>query len=158
VHLLDQFASVVIYISFVALPFFLFSVATRRFLRVSASLFLGPILISFLATQIIITIVRANALTLLNGGEDAVVSINETTVADPAPILNALRSMALTSAHHLHTTNRLHVVIRTKKGNLSLDLGRDSDRPREYWVFYPGYRSIRENDIARFVSNALDTY
>ncbi len=170
VHLLDQVMYFVFVIPFVVFPFMAFnlvryqsstrrgSAVSRRFPVISIGLFAVPILLVFAVVNVISAAARSEVRTILDGAEDAEVSINGVVVADPAPVLNALRSMTWMSAHHSFPTTRVHVVVRSTKGKLAVDLGRDSHQPQEYWVFYPGYGATTTNEIDRIVSSAFDAY
>jgi hypothetical protein len=168
-HLLDRIFYFVQFLPFAVLPFLLFSwikyirgrhpgATPRRFPAISVGLFIGSILLIFATTDAIEMGARGEARTFLHNVDDPVVAINGNIVTNFEPILNALHSTASVPAHHSHPTAIIHVTITDKTGFLALDLARDSDRPREYWLFYPGYRATQVNAIARIVSTAFDAY
>ena len=52
----------------------------------------------------------------------------------------------------------IRVDIESGKGNLTLELGRDSGYAQEYWVFYPKYRVTLNNEIGRVTTAVFDEY
>jgi len=60
--------------------------------------------------------------------------------------------------HQSHPIRTITVLLQTKKGDLELKLGRDSDNPQEYWVFYPHFITTSYNDIGKIVTTSLDSY
>jgi hypothetical protein len=131
---------------------------SRRLPVVTMSLFCVPILLIFAIGAVIASVARSEVRTLLNGVQDAEVSINGVAVANPARVLNALRSMTRLPPHHSSPTTRLHIVIRSNNGTLAMDLARDSSQAQEYWVFYPRYETTNSNAIDRIISSDFDSY
>ena len=84
------------------------------------------------------------------------VSVNGVQMAFPANLLQALREMRDPIGHHSHPTDRFRVRITTTNSSLTLDLGRDSHNPNEFWVFYPGFHSTELNDVGRVFTDALE--
>lgn len=87
-----------------------------------------------------------------------VVSIDGRPVAEPAPVIQALRSTRFKMAHHSHPVARLRIVLRDGDAEQVLLLGRDSTNPREYWVDYtrPGF-SLSDG-LGRIETDAFDAY
>jgi hypothetical protein len=52
----------------------------------------------------------------------------------------------------------IRVDIESEKGNLTLELGRDSGYAQEYWVFYPKYHVTSNNEIGRVTTPVFDDY
>jgi hypothetical protein len=67
--------------------------------------------------------------------------------ADAAKIVSALQQTSSVLGHHSHPTKKIRVDINSEKGNITLELGRDSQIPEEYWVFYPKYRLTSNYEI-----------
>jgi hypothetical protein len=64
------------------------------------------------------------------------VHVNGAAIENSEPIILCLRSIANSPAHHSHATTVITIDIYDAAGRtLSLELGRDSQNPREYWVF-----------------------
>jgi hypothetical protein len=170
VRLLDQLVHFVFVVPFVVLPFLAFNwiryvsstrpggTVSRRLPVVSLGLFCVAILLAFAIEKIIASAARSEVRTFLNGLQEAEVSINGGVVADPAPVLNALRSTTMMPPHHSSPTTRVRIVIRSNKGDLAVALARDSHRAQEYWVFYPRYAATNSNEIDRIISSDFDSY
>ena len=81
--------------------------------------------------------------------------VNEREVRDPEKLISALKTLAPQAAHHSHPTKRIRVLISSEEKYLTLELGRDSDNPQEYWVFSSG---ASNGEIGRITSAAFDEY
>ena len=87
------------------------------------------------------------------------VLVNGRPVANGSEIVQSLRGVsAWYWAHHSHPTKRVHVQINSPSGQLSLELGRDSGRPQEYWVFDPAGTITNLNEIGRITTHLFDDY
>jgi hypothetical protein len=88
------------------------------------------------------------------------VRINGQVSASPTPIVGALRTIdnSAFQGHHSHPTARIAVRVERDGQALDLELGRDSEDPREYWVFYPTLLSTGQNAIARLRTEVFDEY
>ena len=75
------------------------------------------------------------------------VLINGRPTAYSAELTDSLRRMSDPTGHHSHPTERFHVQIATARSSLTLELGRDSQDAREFWVFYPGFKRTRLNEV-----------
>jgi hypothetical protein len=120
----------------------------------SVGLFIGSLLAIFLVSGIVCRRGRSEVREFLNGANQ--VAINGKLISDPRSTLEALRSLGELPAHHSHDTKIIRVIVRGKTGQIILNLGRDSDNPREYWVFYPRYRTTTSNDIGHIITSAFD--
>jgi hypothetical protein len=89
---------------------------------------------------------------------NAGVSINGKFIENPKAILSVIKTVHWVFPHHSHPTKRIDVEIFDQSRHLLLSLARDSDNPREYWVFYPKYYITRSNEIGRVVTPAFDAY
>ena len=97
-----------------------------------------------------------NFLQNLSGGYQ--VYVNEQEARDPDKMISSLKQVAPYWAHHSHPTKRIRVDIRTAARDLTLELGRDSDNPQEYWVFYVDDGIASQNEIGRITTPAFDAY
>src|SRR5713226_2116217 len=123
----------------------------------STIFFVAPILVAIGAAEIMASLSRNEALNFIRGlSGNYKVSVNYQPAPNPDSIVTALRQVSPELAHHSHPTKRIRVEIQTEKGDLTLELGRDSDFPREYWVFYPKYRVTSTNEIGRITTPAFD--
>ncbi len=87
-----------------------------------------------------------------------VVYVDGRQIRDSDKLISALKEIAPYPAHHSHPTKRIRVEVRAEATDLTLELGRDSDRPQEYWVFYPQFGVTSSNEIGRITTSALDEY
>ena len=121
--------------------------------------FAGPIIIAMAIAEIMASRSRAEALSFLRDlSGNYKVYVNSQQGHDPDGIVSALKATAPQLAHHSHPTKMIRVDIETDKGNLTLELGRDSGYAREYWVFYPKYRVTSNNEIGRVTTPCFDEY
>lgn len=90
--------------------------------------------------------------------EDATVRINGKDVDDPVEVVRALSKIKKIGAHHSHATNKFQVEIITESSKLVLEVGRDSVRAYEYWVFYPHCQYAGEMHVGSVVTEAFDDY
>ncbi len=86
---------------------------------------------------------------------NAQIYIDGKAVNNPAEILTAIRKFTPYVAHRSHDEGRFELHILNSDQHLTLQLGRDSRRPNEYWVFYP---SMGRNgiEIGRITTNIFD--
>jgi hypothetical protein len=125
----------------------------------SVFVFVAPIIAVFALSSIMTNTVRSDVLQFLSGvGDDVVMRIEDEIVSDPRPIIAELRRVTTYLAHHSHPEKTIHLVIESKGATLSINLRRDSDRPQEYWVFYPHYKHTSMNEIGRITSSVFDSY
>jgi hypothetical protein len=123
-----------------------------------AGLFATPILLIFLFSSLIAEQARSEFTKFVRDHNSIVVSIGGRPVAQSTQALAALESMRQVVGHHSHPTNEILVELWSGRDKLPLVLGRDSDFPREYWVFFPRYRSSHSNEIGRITTPAFDGY
>lgn len=129
-----------------------------RALIVAAAIFVGITL----GEVVLITMIKVAALKEIApmlSGPIVSVSIDGTRMSDATALVGALRKMhEPLIGHHSHPTKRYQVVLDTPRGYLTLDLGRDSGDPHEYWVFYPGFHATTSNAIGHAITDAIDQY
>jgi len=123
----------------------------------SVSVFLISAGILLVAATIVTNHSRREALNFLhNLPERYQVYVNQQQVADSEKIISSLKEIAPYWAHHSHPTKRIRVEVHSDIRTLTLELGRDSDDPQEYWVFYP--EIALNNEIGRITTSAFDAY
>jgi len=121
--------------------------------------FVLPILLTFMIANPMTSGVRTQTLRFLNNASaGARVEINGNMVDDPNNVISGLKTLTRIAAHHSQPMQRIRIVVADTNYSLSLELGRDSSRPSEYWVFYPGYRSTRLNEIGRITTDVFRDY
>ena len=119
--------------------------------------FFIPIIMIFILSFTVEKIVRHEVKTWLeNVSEDAIVSINNEVIRKPQTVIDDLRKLATVSAHHSHATKRIRIAIKDNDQGLVIDLGRDSQLPQEYWVFYLGYRHTYVNEVGRITTSLFE--
>jgi len=121
--------------------------------------FILPLIISFILSFTVEIIVRHEVKTWLeNVSDDAIVSINNEVIQKPLTVIEELRKLAAMPAHHSYATKRIRVAITDNDQGLVIDLGRDSQLPQEYWVFYLGYRHTKVNEIGRITTSLFENF
>ena len=88
----------------------------------------------------------------------AQVSINGKSVQNQTEVLSALRTRHWVLGHHSQPTTRISIQIWDRSRSLVLSLARDSNDPREYWVFYPKYYITSGNETGRIKTSVFDNY
>ncbi len=86
------------------------------------------------------------------------ISVNGVIVQDYGRYLPVLQDITRKASHRSHDTGKIEIVIRKGSDNMELFLGRDSQIPTEYWVFYPKYKHTTRNEIGRITTNVFDGY
>lgn len=125
----------------------------------SVSFFVIPILIAGAIASVMTTSARDEALSFIQDlSGNYTVYVNQQPARDTDRIISSLKGITPYWAHHSHPTKRIRVDIRSDKGNLTLELGRDSGDPREYWVFYTEHGVTSNNEIGRITTSAFDEY
>jgi hypothetical protein len=173
VKILDIVAGVSFIAAVIALPFLIVKWSTylaRR--KVSYPSLRGQVCIPwkvvlFFAVPILVAIAAADTsqhiahdqildqLKTLKG--DYHVSVNGRAVQNPSEILSSLKKLDWLPAQHSSPTKRITVEL-SDKSHIILELARDSDEPREYWVFYPKYYITKSNEIGRIITPLFDAY
>jgi hypothetical protein len=125
----------------------------------SVGFFLISACIAMAAASIMTTYARHDALNFLQSlPENYTVYVNQQEVRDPDKMISSLRKIAPYWAHHSHPTTKIRVDVRGSVRDLTLELGRDSDDPQEYWVFYSQHSVTANNEIGRITTSAFDEY
>jgi hypothetical protein len=126
----------------------------------SVAFFVTPILVAFGAASVAATMERRSALAFLEQSPGRLhVSVNGRPVPNGDDVVLSLKRITPYWAHHSHPTTRIRVEVRDNSArNLVVELGRDSDVPREYWVFSPASAITLRNDIGRVTTSVFDSY
>jgi hypothetical protein len=90
--------------------------------------------------------------------DDYQLRINGKSVQNPDQTLAILKTLHWIFPHHSHSTRRIDVEVSNHSQRLLLWVSRDSDDPREYWVFYPKYLVTAHNEVGRVVTPSFDAY
>jgi hypothetical protein len=125
----------------------------------SVSFFLFSALTAMVAASTMTTYARRDILGFMqNLSGNYTVYVNHQAVREPEKIISSLKEIAPYWAHHSHPTTRIRVDIDSDARDLTLELGRDSGNPQEYWVFYSGHSVTSNNEIGRITTSAFDEY
>ena len=121
--------------------------------------FVIPILLIFALGSLMQTIVRKEVKAFLrNTSSNVAVEINKSPVENKDQIIAELVKVASIPAHHSHSTNRFRINVKDGNEGLIIELGRDSSRKQEYWVYYLGYGHTYVNEIGRITTSLFDEY
>ena len=132
---------------------------TKFVMFTAAGMFIAPIVTGFIISGIMERIVlREVRLFLNNVSPSAKVIIQGKSVDDGVKIIKGLAKAAPMPAHSSRDTKKFRIEIIDGDQGLTVDLARDSDHRREYWVFYPGYRYTSVNEIGRIRTNLFDNH
>jgi len=171
---LDVIAYTGFAVALIALPFFVYNWLAYVIQRARAepsvrSEIRKPIRsILFFAVPIIVTLVVGELSKSI--GQDQVISalaslhsdyqirVNGKPAKDRDEILTVLKKLHWIFPHHSHPTRRIDVEVSNQSQHLVLWVCRDSDDPREYWVFYPKYLITAHNEVGRLVTPIFDGY
>ncbi len=125
----------------------------------SMGFFVVPIVIAIAIAEIVAARSRTEALNFLRDlSGNYRVYVNAQLAKNPDAIIAALKTTGSRMDHHSSPTKMIRVDIQSDRGDLSLQLGRDSSYAQEYWVFYPKYRITSNNEIGKVVTVAFDEY
>jgi hypothetical protein len=89
------------------------------------------------------------------------VIIDGQVVADPTPVLAALRGVRHVPAHHSGPTTPVRLELTGGPHTVAVTIARDSENRNEFWVFRPGENRNNNalgQDAGRVVSDTLDAY
>jgi hypothetical protein len=125
----------------------------------SVSFFVLSFVTAMASASIITTYARLDALDFIKSlSGNYMVYVNRQEVRQSDRMISALKEITPYWAHHSHPTTRIRVDIRSDARNLTLELGRDSSNPQEYWVFYPDRGASSDTEIGRITTSAFDDY
>ena len=125
----------------------------------SMCFFAIPIMLAIACADAASSVARSHVLKVLRSSSGSTtVLINGIPSNKQQEIIQVLGAIDSAWAHHSHPTKRITVEIRSGMDNLVLQLGRDSDRQQEYWVFFPMYSVTDKNKIGRITTSLFDSY
>lgn len=90
-------------------------------------------------------------------GEE-LVYIDGQLAKEPHKIVDQLKNIRWMPGHWSHDTDRINIRIIDGDKNMNLFIRRDSDVPREYWVYYPYYKSTSKMEIGRIYTDIFDDF
>lgn len=90
-------------------------------------------------------------------GENAELIVDGRARPDSKELLGLLGSLDRGSSHNSHPMRRSPVVVRHGDRSLELEMGRDSERADEYWVYLPRDWTTDHNEVGRIRTRALDS-
>lgn len=90
--------------------------------------------------------------------QDGRLLIKGNTVANSNELISDFEALDWLPAHHSHPTKTINVEIANHTPRLVLSLRRDSDNPREYYVFWPKYHVTSYNSVGSIKTTLLDDY
>lgn len=125
----------------------------------SMSFFVVSGVTTILVSSVMTTYARHEAVNFVQSlSGNYTVYVNEQEIRDSEKLISALKGIKPYWAHHSHPTKRIRVLIRSDEKYLTLELGRDSDNPQEYWVFSLAHDVTSNNEIGRITTAAFDDY
>ena len=130
----------------------------RLFPIKSVIVFIASVVLGLATTSTSTSIARMEVLGFLQRqSPDRTVAVNGHAVQNSKEILNALKEVRELPYHHSSPYQQIRVDI-SDHSHLVLLLARDSNNPREYWIFYPRHFVTRSNDIGHIISPLFDAY
>jgi hypothetical protein len=121
--------------------------------------FIAPLQVGFIFGGLIEKTLRAEVIRFVrNVSSDATVMVNGQIVMNSQNVVSEVAKLTKTAAHHSHPTTRIRVDLIDADRRLTLELGRDSELPNEYWVFCPEYRFTKMNEIGRITTDIFTDY
>jgi hypothetical protein len=115
---------------------------------VAIALFLLPIWLTYDLDERMSTILRTEILKFLtNVSDEVIVIINDKVVDNPRDVISTLATLGTGKTIKWPSEERFRIQVVGSGHSLTLELGRDSWLNTTYWVFYPGYRHTRLNEI-----------
>jgi hypothetical protein len=131
----------------------------RKLFFAGGIIFTGTIILMFLMVDVVKWQARKE-IGMLLVAEITSVQVNRQAMANSVQFVTDMRKIrnSIDVYHHSHPTKNFEVMIQTSKGNLKLNLARDSGYPQEYWIFYPSYKVTSSNDIGKILTTTLDEY
>ena len=171
---LDAIAYTAFGIAVIALPFFVYNWIAYVIRRARAEPHARPQIrkpirsILFFAIPVIVGLVVGETSKLIGHHQvlralesfrdDYQLRVNGKPVQNPDKALAILKTLHWIFPHHSHPTRRIDVEVSDHSQDLLLWVCRDSDDPREYWVFYPKYLVTAHNEVGRIVTPPFDAY
>jgi hypothetical protein len=125
----------------------------------SMMVFVGSIILVVLFNTIVCNLARSKTLDFLESLPNAYTVFAEGhPVSDGKNLITALETVHKIVGHHSSPSKTIHVVIEANSQVLHLNLCRDSQMPREYWVFSLGDPVSSTYEIGRISTDTLDSF
>lgn len=118
------------------------------YFRVSLLLAFFPVAVAFAIIGFLKFCANKDIDSKISSGVDAVV-IDGRAINVPGMFAKAISLRCDTGNTRSHPDVRTDAFIKTRSGNLHLQLGRDSVRPDAYWIFYPNFALTTTNEVRR---------
>lgn len=131
----------------------------HRWQPLMALALLGIVGLVFLADWVSETRASDRVRTAVRTAEE--VRLNGELLRDPARVLAALGSVHHVPAHHSGPTAPIQVDLSQGASTVQVVIARDSERPTEFWVYWPGpnwHRNELGQDAGRITSADLDEF
>lgn len=122
---------------------------------VAVAIFVGVIAFEFALTSLYGYEARAEITAFCAGGVESV-TVNGKQFAPADGLIARIVAPRHPWGHHSHPAQTLRVRLTSAKGVLDLGLGRDSDDPHDYWLFYPRYSVTRYDEVGHVFTDRLD--
>jgi hypothetical protein len=90
--------------------------------------------------------------------ENIVVNIQGKKIDDARSVLDELTRIQKLPAHHSHATDTITVELYVNKKCIRIEVGKDSKRDDQYWIFWPKYRFTKHNEIGQVRTNSFAKY
>ena len=132
--------------------------AQARFPIKSMAGFIGATLLTILVAFNVTSVSRSEMLDFIDNAKTLKAYVNNQPAANSDEIVAALKTVQSVAAHHSHPTKRITIELHSDTGVVTIECGRDSAYPQEYWIFYPKYDLTSSNEIGRITTSALDSY
>ena len=129
-----------------------------RFPMNSAVVFIGAALLTLFIALSVTSLSRREVLEFITDAQALKVYVNSQPAPNSDEIVAALKILQPVAAHHSHPTKMIKLELHSDNGIVTIECGRDSAIPHEYWVFYPKYGITSNNEIGRITTSALDSY
>lgn len=172
---LDLIARASVITALLSAPFFLFSCipyfASRHrgpastLASLSFSVFMSSVVFGLFAGWAATSIARGVVKEKLRAASDRCdISIDGEPTQNRREILEVLRTMHWSPGHHSHPTtdinrtNAINIDVSCDPERIMLRLARDSEDPREYWVFVPKYWITSTSEVGRIKTSLFDSY
>lgn len=156
-RVLDLIAIVAFFLALIAFPFAFYNFRRRPIQ--SLLIFAVPALLFFSACDLSEAIIQGQILAdfdLL--GDDCQISLDGKRCPNPPEALSALKTLRSVPEHHSYPTKVIRVEVFDRSRQVVLLIARDSQDPREYWVFSPNSFITRHIEVGRIVTSAFDRY
>jgi hypothetical protein len=118
-----------------------------------------PIIVTLVVSELSKSIGQDQVMSALaSPPSDYQIRVNGKPVKNRDELPAVLKKLHWVFPHHSRPTRRIDVEVSNRPQPLVLWICRDSDDPREYWVFYPKYLITAYSEVGRLVTPIFDGY